>query len=133
MRAPAVGAPGDLDRAAPLLRGGAADRRREQGRDGWLDLWTICDATDCHLFFSDGNGHMYRSQTTAAELAEGFDDTAIVLEDADRFWLFEASDVYRLGDSGGCLMIVEALAVASDWRRYFRAWTLTAWTASGPR
>lgn len=33
----------------------------------------------------------------------------------------ETCNVYRLGD--GHLMLVEALATGSDWRRYFRAWT----------
>jgi endo-1,4-beta-xylanase len=96
----------------------------ENKGDGfWLDFWTICDRTDCYLFFSDGNGHQYRSRTTRAEFPNGFRDTTIVLSEPNRFDLFEASNVYRLGDRGTYLMLVEALATKSDWRRYFRAWT----------
>ncbi|UUU20062.1 non-reducing end alpha-L-arabinofuranosidase family hydrolase [Streptomyces sp. DSM 40750] len=94
-----------------------------KGNGGWLDFWTVCDTTHCHLFFSDGNGHMYRSRTTVGEFPGGFRDTAIVLSEPNRFDLFEASNVYRIGDSGRYLMLVEALATKSDWRRYFRAWT----------
>ncbi|MFD3502905.1 non-reducing end alpha-L-arabinofuranosidase family hydrolase [Streptomyces sp. NPDC058677] len=96
----------------------------ENKGDGfWLDFWTICDNADCYLFFSDDNGHQYRSRTTRAEFPNGFRDTEIVLAEPNRFDLFEASNVYRLGESGKYLMLVEALATKSDWRRYFRAWT----------
>ncbi|MFE9438690.1 non-reducing end alpha-L-arabinofuranosidase family hydrolase [Streptomyces sp. NPDC006602] len=96
----------------------------ENKGDGfWLDFWTICDKSDCHLFFSDDNGHQYRSRTTLAEFPNSFRDTEIVLAEPNRFDLFEASNVYRLGNSGKYLMLVEALATKSDWRRYFRAWT----------
>ncbi|MEU1933277.1 non-reducing end alpha-L-arabinofuranosidase family hydrolase [Streptomyces coeruleorubidus] len=94
-----------------------------KGDGTWLDFWTICDRTDCYLFFSDGNGHQYRSRTTLAEFPNGFRETAIVLSEPNRFDLFEAGNVYRLGDADGYLMLVEALATGSDWRRYFRAWT----------
>lgn len=94
-----------------------------KGNGFWLDFWTICDRTDCYLFFSDDNGHQYRSRTTRAEFPNGFRDTEIVLAEPNRFDLFEASNVYRLGRSGPYLMLVEALATRSDWRRYFRAWT----------
>lgn len=94
-----------------------------KGSGGWLDFWTICDKTDCYLFFSDDNGHQYRARTTVAEFPGGFRDTTVVLSEPNRFDLFEASNVYRLGDSGTYLMLVEALATGSDWRRYFRAWT----------
>ncbi|MCT9082154.1 non-reducing end alpha-L-arabinofuranosidase family hydrolase [Streptomyces fulvoviolaceus] len=94
-----------------------------KGSGFWLDFWTICDKADCYLFFSDDNGHQYRSRTTLAEFPNGFRDTEIVLAEPNRFDLFEASNVYRLGHSGKYLMLVEALATGSDWRRYFRAWT----------
>ncbi|GAA2913188.1 MULTISPECIES: non-reducing end alpha-L-arabinofuranosidase family hydrolase [Streptomyces] len=103
-----------------------------KGDGAWLDFWTICDRTDCYLFFSDGNGHQYRSRTTLAEFPNGFRDTTIVLSEPNRFDLFEAGNVYRLGDGGGYLMLVEALATGSDWRRWFRAWRADslggAWT-----
>ncbi|WP_235193066.1 non-reducing end alpha-L-arabinofuranosidase family hydrolase [Streptomyces viridochromogenes] len=103
-----------------------------KGPGGRLDYWAICDDTDCCLFSSDGNGHEYRSRTTVAEFPNGFRDTTIVLSEPNRFDLFEGSNVYRLGTTGKYLMLVEALATGSDWRRYFRAWTADrlggAWT-----
>ncbi|BBC30245.1 Glycosyl hydrolase family 62 [Streptomyces graminofaciens] len=105
---------------------------QNKGSGGWLDFWTVCDSTDCYLFFSDDNGHQYRSRTTLGEFPNGFRETAIVLSEPNRFDLFEASNVYRIGDSGKYLLLVEALATKSDWRRYFRAWTADrlggAWT-----
>ncbi|MGN9758687.1 non-reducing end alpha-L-arabinofuranosidase family hydrolase [Streptomyces sp. SD31] len=94
-----------------------------KGPGGRLDHWVICDDTDCHLFSSDGNGHEYRSRTTVAEFPNGFRDTTVVLSEPNRFDLFEGSNVYRLGSSGKYLMLVEAPATGSDWRRCFRAWT----------
>ncbi|MET8976697.1 non-reducing end alpha-L-arabinofuranosidase family hydrolase [Streptomyces sp. NPDC004539] len=96
---------------------------QHKGDGGWLDFWTICDDTDCYLFFSDDNGHQYRSRTTLAEFPNGFRDTTIVLSEPNRFDLFEASNVYRVEGTGQYLMLVEALATGADWRRYFRAWT----------
>jgi endo-1,4-beta-xylanase len=96
---------------------------QNKGTGFWLDFWTICDNTDCYLFFSDDNGHEYRSRTTLAEFPGGWRDTAVVLSEPNRFNLFEASNVYRVGTTGRYLMLVEALATGSDWRRYFRAWT----------
>ncbi|MFJ8468987.1 non-reducing end alpha-L-arabinofuranosidase family hydrolase [Streptomyces swartbergensis] len=31
-----------------------------KGDGTWIDFWVICDTTDCHMFFSDDNGHIYR-------------------------------------------------------------------------
>ncbi|MFI9170338.1 non-reducing end alpha-L-arabinofuranosidase family hydrolase [Streptomyces lincolnensis] len=107
----------------PFFDGEPPILTENKGPGGWLDFWTICDTSDCYLYFSDGNGHQYRSRTTRAEFPGGFRDTAIVLSEPNRFDLFEGGNVYRLGDSGKYLMLVEALATGSDWRRYFRAWT----------
>jgi hypothetical protein len=38
-----------------------------------LDFWTACDDTNCHLFFSDGNGHIYRASTPVGHLCQGMD------------------------------------------------------------
>jgi endo-1,4-beta-xylanase len=90
------------------------------GNGFWVDMWVICDDTDCHLFSSDDNGHLYRSQTTVAEFPNGFDEPVIALQD-DRFDLFEASNVYRVGDTGEYLLVHEA--IGANGRRYFRSWT----------
>lgn len=86
----------------------------------WLDFWVICDARNCHLFSSDDNGHLYRSQTPVSSFPEGFNEPVIAMEDAERFRLFEGSNVYRYGKDK-YLLIVEA--IGSDDRRWFRSWT----------
>lgn len=39
---------------------------QNKGKGQWIDFWTICDTANCHLFFSDDNGHLYRARTTLA-------------------------------------------------------------------
>ena len=46
--------------------------KQNKGSGGWLDFTVICDDVNCHLFFSDGNGNLYRSQTTVANFPNGF-------------------------------------------------------------
>lgn len=93
------------------------------GKGSWVDMWTICDASDCYLFSSDDNGHLYRSQTSVGNFPEGMDNTAIALEDANPNNLFEASNVYSTGD-GQYLLIVEA--IGSTGQRYFRSWSASS-------
>src|SRR3954466_5446758 len=38
-----------------------------KGVGGWLDFFVICDDADCHLFFTDDDGEMFRSQTKLAD------------------------------------------------------------------
>jgi len=103
-----------------------------KGTGGWLDFWVICDDTNCYLFFSDDNGHWYRSQTTVADFPDGFGDPVIVLEDANPYHLFEASNVYQLTGTGKYLALIEAFDADSSYHRYFRSWTADsldgAWT-----
>ncbi len=90
---------------------------------GWLDFWVICDDANCYLFFSDDNGHWYRSQTTAADFPDNFGDPVIVLSDANPYHLFEASNVYALTGTGKYLAMIEAFDADSSYHRYFRSWT----------
>lgn len=85
----------------------------------WVDMWIICDSTNCHLFSSDDNGHLYRSQTSVSSFPNGMNEPVIALNDT-RNALFEASNVYHVGD-GTYLLLVEA--IGSDGNRYFRSWT----------
>lgn len=91
------------------------------GNGFWVDMWVICDHTDCYLFSSDDNGHLYRSQTKISDFPNGFSDPVIAAQDANRFNLFEASNVYKVRGSDQYMLIVEA--IGSDGRRYFRSWT----------
>jgi poly(hydroxyalkanoate) depolymerase family esterase len=90
------------------------------GTGHWVDMWVICDKANCHLFSSDDNGHLYRSQTRLKDFPRGFDTTVIALDSPNsKFRLFEASNVYRVKGTGSYVLMVEASASA----RYFRAWT----------
>ncbi len=91
------------------------------GNGYWVDFWTVCDAAKCYLFSSDDNGHLYRSETTVADFPNGFGNTKIVLQDDNRYNLFEASNVYKVKGSNKYLLLVEA--IGSDNRRFFRSWT----------
>jgi len=100
------------------------------GSGFWVDMWVICDTANCYLFSSDDNGHLYRSQTTVGQFPNGFTNTVIAAQDANRNNLFEASNIYKVQGSNQYLLIVEA--IGSDGRRYFRSWTSSsiagAWT-----
>lgn len=91
------------------------------GSGYWVDMWVICDDADCHLFSSDDNGHLYRSQTSLADFPNGMTEPVIALEDTvNKYALYEASNVYNVG-GGTFLLLVEA--IGSDSNRYFRSWT----------
>lgn len=90
------------------------------GSGYWVDMWVICDSDNCHLFSSDDNGHLYRSQTSLSNFPNGMGDPVIALSDSEKDNLFEASNVYNVGD-GTYLLLVEA--IGSDGYRYFRSWT----------
>lgn len=50
--------------------------------DGYrVDMWVICDAADCHLFSSDDNGHLFRSQTPLADFPGGTSEPVIAMQD----------------------------------------------------
>ncbi|HVV49588.1 MAG TPA: non-reducing end alpha-L-arabinofuranosidase family hydrolase, partial [Polyangia bacterium] len=90
---------------------------------GWLDFWVICDADNCHLFFSNDHGRWYRTETPRAQFPAGFGDPVVVLEDADAGRVFEASNVYKIAGQGTYLALIEAFDATSSYHRYFRSWT----------
>ncbi len=97
-----------------------------KGMGGWLDFWVICDDANCYLFFSDDEGHWYRSQTTIDRFPYGFADPVVVMSDPVASHLFEASNVYKMKDTGKYLALVEAYDASSFYHRYFRSWTADA-------
>jgi endo-1,4-beta-xylanase len=98
--------------------------RQNIGSGFWVDMWVICDAVNCYLFSSDDNGHLYRSQTTVGNFPNGFTNTVIAMQDANRNLMFEASNVYKVAGQNQYLLLIEA--IGSDGRRWFRSWTSTA-------
>jgi hypothetical protein len=93
---------------------------QNKGDGAWLDFWMICDSSNCYLFSSDDNGHIYRSQTTVANFPNGFGNTVIALQDS-RFALFEGSAVYKVSGVNQYLLLQEA--IGSDGRRWYRSFT----------
>jgi hypothetical protein len=89
-------------------------------------MWVICDKSNCHLFSSDDNGHLYRSQTSISNFPNGFSNTVIALQDSIIYNLWEASNVYSLGN-GQFLLIVEAIGSRG---RFFRSWTSNSLTGT---
>ncbi|MCZ7421114.1 non-reducing end alpha-L-arabinofuranosidase family hydrolase [Verrucosispora sp. WMMA2044] len=96
------------------------------GNGHWVDFWVICDSVKCHLFSSDDNGHLYRSETSLAQFPNGMSNTVIAMRDAARYPLWEAANVYRVSGGNQYLLIVEAIGAAGV--RYFRSWTAPAIT-----
>jgi endo-1,4-beta-xylanase len=90
------------------------------GSGFWVDMWTICDSTNCYLFSSDNNGHLYRSQTSLAAFPDGMSQPVIARqEDPNR--VHEAGKVLRIAGTDRYLLLDEA--IGSDGRRYSRSWT----------
>ncbi|WP_329100982.1 non-reducing end alpha-L-arabinofuranosidase family hydrolase [Micromonospora sp. NBC_01699] len=116
---PDIGNPGGWTAPRHFYSGMPEIIRQNIGNGYWVDMWVICDTTTCHLFSSDDNGHLYRSQTSLTSFPNGFDQPVIAMQDADRNRLFEAANVYRVGDQ--YLLLVEA--IGGDGRRWFRSWT----------
>ena len=100
---------------------------QNKGAGSWLDFWMICDSSNCYLFSSDDNGHIYRSQTTLANFPNGFGNTVIALQDS-RFALFEGSAVYKVTGSNQYLLLQEA--IGSDGRRWYRSFTSNSLSGS---
>ncbi|WP_343731289.1 non-reducing end alpha-L-arabinofuranosidase family hydrolase [Duganella sp.] len=88
-----------------------------QGK-GWLDFWVICDEKKCYLFNTDDHGRLLRSETDLGRFPHGFRNTVVVMAEktAD---LFEASNTYRIANTGTYITLVEAI---SPQGRYFRIW-----------
>ncbi|HWU12711.1 MAG TPA: non-reducing end alpha-L-arabinofuranosidase family hydrolase [Caulobacter sp.] len=91
---------------------------KASGQEAWLDFWVICDDVNCHLFNTDDNGHLYRSQTPIGRFPEGFADTKIVMT-GRRDDVFEASMHYKIAGANTYLTLVEAIGPRG---RYFRSW-----------
>ncbi|KUO16401.1 non-reducing end alpha-L-arabinofuranosidase family hydrolase [Streptomyces dysideae] len=98
----------------------------QQYNGGWLDFWVTCDTADCHMFFTNNRGQLFRAQTTLANFPNGFGNTTVVMSDTAAN-VFEATNVYKVAGGNQYLLLVEAMA-PSNGRRYFRSFTSSSLT-----
>jgi hypothetical protein len=93
-----------------------------------LDFSTICNDTNCYLFFSRDDGGLYMSKTTVANFPH-FSGYTTVMSGAQNV-LFEASVVYKVQGFNKYLLMVEGW---QNGPRFYRAWTSSSldgpWTA----
>ena len=87
----------------------------------WIDYFVIADESHAYLFFTGDDGKLYRSRTELAQFPNGMSEPEIVLEDENRFNLFEGSAHYKLQGTDQYLTIIEAIGPGG--RRWYRAWT----------
>ncbi len=92
--------------------------RDNKGMGTWLDFFVICDETRCHLFFTDDNGNLYRSETALDSFPQGFADPVIAVK-GTKETLFEGSSHYRVDETGQYLTLVEAFS--PNGRRFYRS------------
>jgi endo-1,4-beta-xylanase len=100
------------------------------GGIGWADFRVICDGTNCHMFFTNQNGSLFRSQTSVANFPGGFGTPVVVMKGANANSLYASAQVYKVKGTSKYLLLAEAIGTAG---RYVRAWTGDAldgtWTA----
>jgi hypothetical protein len=94
------------------------------GNRYWVDMWVICDDVNCHLFSSDQQGHLYRSQTSLADFPNGMSQPVIALQDPNRLNLLNSTNVYKVAGTNRYLLLMEA--AGSDGASYLRSWTATS-------
>jgi hypothetical protein len=92
------------------------------GPSAAIDQTTICDDTNCYLFFAGDNGNIYRSSLPIGNFPGTFNGYDTILTDTTAN-LFEAVEVYSLKGTGKYLMIVEAQGSGG---RFFRALSATS-------
>jgi endo-1,4-beta-xylanase len=100
------------------------------GGVGWADFWVICDSTNCHMFFTNQNGYLFRSQTSVGNFPNGFGTPVVVMHGTDANSLYESSSVYKIKGTSKYLLLVAAVGSTG---RYYRSWTAdaldtTSWT-----
>ena len=89
-----------------------------KGDGGWLDFFVICDDVNCHLFFTDDDGELFRSQTALGDFPGGFGDATVAIQGVKET-VFEGSMTYRLKGKDAYLTLVEAFGPTGN--RFFRS------------
>lgn len=90
--------------------------------DGSIDFWTICDDTDCYIFFTALDGVLYRARTEKTAFPDGFEgsiETAMDVGTENRFDMFQGVNVYKMAGTDKYLLIASAIGA----NRYLASWT----------
>jgi hypothetical protein len=99
----------------------------KKGMGDWLDFFVICDDAQCHLFFADDNGELFRSDTDIGSFPMGFGDATIAIQ-GTKDSLFEGDAVYHIKGKDAYLAMIEAFGPTGN--RYFRSFVAS--TLLGP-
>jgi endo-1,4-beta-xylanase len=98
------------------------------GGIGWTDFWIICDSANCHMFFTNQLGYVFRSQTAIGNFPNGFGDPVLAMKQSS--YLREGSRIYKVKGASTYLLTIEGYGSGG---RYIGAWSATAldgtWTA----
>jgi len=108
------------------------------GAIAWSDFWVVCDGANCHLFFSNQNNVLFRSQTSLGNFPNGFGTPVLVMQGSSSNSLFAVSGVYKATGTGKFLLLVEAVGSKGHFMRSWTAdsldgaWTTLADTETNP-
>ncbi len=89
-----------------------------KGAGFWLDFFVICDDVNCHLFFTDDDGELFRSQTSVTSFPMGFGDATVSIQGVKET-VFEGSAHYRIKGKDAYLTLVEAFGPTGN--RFYRS------------
>jgi len=89
-----------------------------KGNGFWLDFFVICDDANCHLFFSDDDGELFRSQTKIGDFPNGFGDAVVAIQGVKET-VFEGGMTYHLKGKDAYLTLVEAFGPSGN--RFYRS------------
>ena len=100
------------------------------GGIGWTDFWVICDSANCHMFFTNALGYLFRAQTTVGSFPGGFGEPVKLIQNSV---LLEGARVYKIKGETKYILLVEGNGSGG---RYNSAWTASTldgdwskWTA----
>jgi len=89
-----------------------------KGAGDWLDFFVICDDANCHLFFTDDDGEMFRSQAKLSDFPAGFGDAVVAIQ-GEKASVFEGGMTYHIMDLAAYLTLVEAFGPTGN--RFYRS------------
>jgi endo-1,4-beta-xylanase len=91
------------------------------GGIGWTDFWIICDSTNCHMFFTNTLGYVFRSQTSVGNFPNGFGEPVLAMP--QNSYLREGGRIYKIKGADKYVMTIEGYGSGG---RYIGVWSATA-------